>query len=234
MIVSRDFQLLEHDHSDIGVAVGGDDHALYRLSFSRLSDGSGELKGVGSGQERPELERSVVQRVVRVHFGAVRIVAATRVDRSNVRVGSHCAGRVVNHSGDGARENLDDDWDNWLELVNAATGLDQGLVDVEVEQEGDDLVRLDIRIDVQLNAGLLTARDGDVMRSLRVGDGGAVDENANLVVVAGGYVAYYGWYELRVRDGDTSGGGAAQLVFDWNTSISNWVQDVGMISWGSE
>jgi cytochrome c-type biogenesis protein len=53
-----------------------------------------------------------------------------------------------------------------------------------------------------------------------------------LLVVAGAYVAYYGWYEMRVRGGDTSAGGAAQLVFDWNESISNWVQDVGPVRLG--
>jgi cytochrome c biogenesis protein CcdA len=53
-----------------------------------------------------------------------------------------------------------------------------------------------------------------------------------LLIVAGAYVAYYGWYELRVRDGDLSSGGAAQLVFDWNARISNWVQDVGPVRIG--
>ena len=53
-----------------------------------------------------------------------------------------------------------------------------------------------------------------------------------LLVVAGAYVAYYGWYELRVRTGDTSGGGAAQVVFDWNASISTWVQQVGPVRLG--
>ena len=32
-----------------------------------------------------------------------------------------------------------------------------------------------------------------------------------LLLVAGVYVAYYGWYELRVAHGDTSGGGAGRL-----------------------
>ena len=53
-----------------------------------------------------------------------------------------------------------------------------------------------------------------------------------LLVLAGLYVAYYGWYELRVRTGDTSGGGAAQVVFDWNASISTWVQQVGPVRLG--
>ena len=53
-----------------------------------------------------------------------------------------------------------------------------------------------------------------------------------LLVVAGLYVAYYGWYELRVRTGETSGGGPAQVVFDWNGSISNWVQQIGSVRIG--
>jgi cytochrome c-type biogenesis protein len=53
-----------------------------------------------------------------------------------------------------------------------------------------------------------------------------------LLIVAGLYVAYYGWYELRVRTGETSGGGAAQVVFDWNASISSWVQQIGPVRLG--
>jgi cytochrome c biogenesis protein CcdA len=48
-----------------------------------------------------------------------------------------------------------------------------------------------------------------------------------LLVVAGLYLAYYGWYELRVNAGALDTGGPARLVFDWNTSISGWVQDTG-------
>jgi cytochrome c-type biogenesis protein len=53
-----------------------------------------------------------------------------------------------------------------------------------------------------------------------------------LLLVAGAYVAYYGWYELRVRSGDVSGGGPAQLVFDWNRSISEWIQRTGPVRIG--
>jgi len=48
-----------------------------------------------------------------------------------------------------------------------------------------------------------------------------------LLVVAGAYVAYYGWYELQVRDGNTDPGGPAPWVFDLSGDLSNWVNEVG-------
>jgi cytochrome c biogenesis protein CcdA len=48
-----------------------------------------------------------------------------------------------------------------------------------------------------------------------------------LLVLAGLYVTYYGWYELRVFSGDISGGGVAQWAFDITTSISRWINEVG-------
>lgn len=48
-----------------------------------------------------------------------------------------------------------------------------------------------------------------------------------LLVLAGLYVIYYGWYELRVFSGTTSGGGVAQWAFDINSSISRWIDGVG-------
>ena len=53
-----------------------------------------------------------------------------------------------------------------------------------------------------------------------------------LLVVAGAYVAYYGWYELRVREGDTDPGGPAPWVFDLSGRLSNWVNEVGPIRLG--
>ncbi len=53
-----------------------------------------------------------------------------------------------------------------------------------------------------------------------------------LLVLAGAYVAYYGVYELRVRDGELGGGGLAQLVFDWNARISTWIQETGPVRLG--
>jgi len=48
-----------------------------------------------------------------------------------------------------------------------------------------------------------------------------------LLVLAGAYVAYYGWYELRVFSGDTSGGGVAQWMFDLNSRVASWIDAVG-------
>jgi len=53
-----------------------------------------------------------------------------------------------------------------------------------------------------------------------------------LLLVAGAYVSYYGWYELRVRNGDFGGGCPAQLVFDWNAEISSWIQRTGPLRIG--
>jgi cytochrome c-type biogenesis protein len=53
-----------------------------------------------------------------------------------------------------------------------------------------------------------------------------------LLLVAGAYVAYYGWYELRVNHGDTSGGGAADWVFNLNATLSTWIQRTGPVRIG--
>jgi hypothetical protein len=51
--------------------------------------------------------------------------------------------------------------------------------------------------------------------------------SAVLLLVAGAYVAYYGWYELRVRSDPTTFAGPAQWVTDLQTDIQVWIQDVG-------
>jgi cytochrome c-type biogenesis protein len=48
-----------------------------------------------------------------------------------------------------------------------------------------------------------------------------------LLIVAGIYVTYYGWYELRVFGGNTDGGGVASWAFDINARITSWISDVG-------
>jgi cytochrome c-type biogenesis protein len=49
-----------------------------------------------------------------------------------------------------------------------------------------------------------------------------------LLVVAGLYLAHYGWYELRVRAGDAGDGSpVVDLVTDWSAAISAWVVDFG-------
>jgi cytochrome c-type biogenesis protein len=48
-----------------------------------------------------------------------------------------------------------------------------------------------------------------------------------LLLLAGAYVVYYGWYELRVYDGDTSGGGVAGWMFDLSGRMTDWIESVG-------
>ena len=49
-----------------------------------------------------------------------------------------------------------------------------------------------------------------------------------LLVVAGLYVAHYGWYERRVRAGDGGDGSTAvEAVTGWSADIGAWVHDVG-------
>jgi len=48
-----------------------------------------------------------------------------------------------------------------------------------------------------------------------------------LLVLAGLYVVYYGWYELRVFSGETSGGGLAGWMFELNGRIASWIESVG-------
>jgi cytochrome c biogenesis protein CcdA len=47
-----------------------------------------------------------------------------------------------------------------------------------------------------------------------------------LLVLAGAYLAHYGWYERRVRAGDAGDGSTlVDTVTGWSSSIAEWVQD---------
>ena len=47
-------------------------------------------------------------------------------------------------------------------------------------------------------------------------------------MVAGLYLAHYGWYERRVRAGDGGDGSSAvDTVTGWSGDIGDWVNDVG-------
>ncbi len=46
-------------------------------------------------------------------------------------------------------------------------------------------------------------------------------------MLAGAYVVYYGWYELRIYNGDTSNGGVAQWMFDLSGRMTDWIDSVG-------
>jgi cytochrome c-type biogenesis protein len=51
--------------------------------------------------------------------------------------------------------------------------------------------------------------------------------SGGLLIVAGAYLAHYGWYEMRVRDGHSTDSAAVDIVTGWSSSIANWVYDVG-------
>ncbi|MET0727735.1 MAG: cytochrome c biogenesis CcdA family protein [Acidimicrobiales bacterium] len=48
-----------------------------------------------------------------------------------------------------------------------------------------------------------------------------------LLIVAGAYLAHYGWYERRVRAGQGSESWAVDLVTGWSDSVARWVNDIG-------
>ena len=52
--------------------------------------------------------------------------------------------------------------------------------------------------------------------------------SGGLLILAGMYVTYYGWYELQVFSNANAGGsGLARWMFDLNSSISTWINEVG-------
>ena len=84
---------------------------------------------------------------------------------------------------------------------------------------------------IALTVALALARHS-LVRSLRRVLPYVYKVSGALLIAAGTYVAYYGWYELQTRTGDTSGGGPAQVVFDLNASVSNWIQRTGPVRIG--
>lgn len=56
--------------------------------------------------------------------------------------------------------------------------------------------------------------------------------SGGFLVVAGAYVAYYGWYELSVLDGDLTAGGPADRVNALQADLLRWVRDVGTVRIG--
>ena len=56
--------------------------------------------------------------------------------------------------------------------------------------------------------------------------------SAILLIVAGVYVAYYGWYEIQVTGGNLDAGGPAAFVTDLQADILAWVQNTGVLRIG--
>jgi len=48
-----------------------------------------------------------------------------------------------------------------------------------------------------------------------------------LLVLAGGFLVYWGWWELQVLAGNYDAGGPADVMKRWQSSLSNWISDVG-------
>lgn len=71
-----------------------------------------------------------------------------------------------------------------------------------------------------------------VVRLLRRAQRHVSRASGALLVLAGTYVAYYGWYELRVLDGDTPPSGPVDAVTGWSDDISRWVNDTGPLRIG--
>lgn len=53
-----------------------------------------------------------------------------------------------------------------------------------------------------------------------------------LLVLAGAYVAYYGWYELSVLDGNLDAGGPADRVNALQADLLQWIRDIGTLRVG--
>lgn len=48
-----------------------------------------------------------------------------------------------------------------------------------------------------------------------------------LLVVAGGFLIYWGWWELQVLSGNYDPGGPADTLQRWQTNVSGWISDIG-------
>jgi len=48
-----------------------------------------------------------------------------------------------------------------------------------------------------------------------------------LLVLAGGFLVYWGWWELQILAGNYEAGGPADAMKRWQSSLSNWISEVG-------
>lgn len=78
-----------------------------------------------------------------------------------------------------------------------------------------------------LTVSLAVARQG-LMHSLRRVLPHVQRAAGGLLVLAGAYLTYYGWFERRVlSDTSASGGALFDRVNSWNDSVRNWLESVG-------
>src|SRR5688572_24933627 len=88
-------------------------------------------------------------------------------------------------TGDRSRNNLYDPRNHRLEVVLAVPQLVERLVNVEVQQDNGYPAGLDVVIDVDFDAGLDSAGNGDRMRAVIISHGRGRGEQPNLSVMAG-------------------------------------------------
>lgn len=79
---------------------------------------------------------------------------------------------------------------------------------------------------VALTVSLGMARQG-LLRSLRSALPHITRASGLLLVLAGSYLAYYGWHERRVYDGHLEGSTTVDTVTGWSDDIGRWIQDFG-------
>lgn len=85
---------------------------------------------------------------------------------------------------------------------------------------------------VALTVTLALARKG-LVTSLRRALPYVTRASGALLVVAGAYLAYWGWYELQILDGNLDPGGPYETVEGWRTTIVNWLDDAGTVRIGA-
>ncbi len=82
-----------------------------------------------------------------------------------------------------------------------------------------------------LTVAIALARQG-LVRSFRRAMRHIQVVSALLLIVAGVYVAYYGWYEIQINGGNLGAGGPAVFVTDLQADILVWVQNTGVLRIG--
>lgn len=77
-----------------------------------------------------------------------------------------------------------------------------------------------------LTVALALAR-GSLVRSLRQVLPHVTRISGALLVLAGGYVAYYGWYSIRITNGESAPAGPVDAVTGLSADIEGWITDIG-------